>query len=89
MQFQVVSVGGAPPPPELRGWKDTVHTPPNVPVRIALRFRGEPDPATPYMFHCHILNHEDQGLMGQYVVTAPGRSAGRSPVRSAPTHHQH
>ncbi|TDE34404.1 copper oxidase [Nonomuraea mesophila] len=89
VQFQLVSVGGAPPPPELRGWKDTVHTPPNVPVRIALRFRGEPDPATPYMFHCHILNHEDQGLMGQYVVTAPGRSAGRSPVRSAPTHHQH
>jgi FtsP/CotA-like multicopper oxidase with cupredoxin domain len=22
----------------------------------------------PYMFHCHILQHEDRGMMGQFVV---------------------
>jgi blue copper oxidase len=25
------------------------------------------------MFHCHLLVHEDQGMMGQFVVTAPGQ----------------
>jgi blue copper oxidase len=72
-QFRVLSVGGAPPPPELCGWKDTVHTPPNTPVRISLRFGEHADPGTPYMYHCHLLYHEDQGLMGQFVVVEPGR----------------
>ena len=26
------------------------------------------DPVNPYMFHCHILEHEDVGMMGQFVV---------------------
>jgi bilirubin oxidase len=26
------------------------------------------DAASPYMFHCHILEHEDAGMMGQFVV---------------------
>lgn len=76
-QFQVLSVNGAVPPPELRGWKDTIYVRPHTPVRIAVRFRDYTDPNTPYMFHCHILYHEDQGMMGQFVVTEPGRSAGR------------
>ncbi|PZF90310.1 multicopper oxidase family protein [Micromonospora deserti] len=76
-QFRVLSVGGAPPPPELRGWKDTVHTPPNTPVRIALRFGDYVDRNTPYMYHCHLLYHEDQGLMGQFVVVEPGQSPGK------------
>jgi hypothetical protein len=28
------------------------------------------DPETPYMYHCHILQHEDQGMMGQFVVVS-------------------
>ncbi|MEU8802282.1 multicopper oxidase domain-containing protein [Spirillospora sp. NPDC048819] len=84
VQFQVLSVGGDDPPPHLRGWKDTVHTPPNVPIRIAMRFRGTPDPTAPYMFHCHILTHEDLGLMGQFVVTANGRAPSAT---TTPAHH--
>ncbi len=26
----------------------------------------------PYMYHCHILRHEDNGMMGQFVVVEPG-----------------
>ena len=26
------------------------------------------DPDNPYMYHCHILEHEDQGMMGQFLV---------------------
>jgi FtsP/CotA-like multicopper oxidase with cupredoxin domain len=37
-------------------------------VRVIARFAGHPDPVHPYMFHCHILEHEDHGMMGQFVV---------------------
>jgi FtsP/CotA-like multicopper oxidase with cupredoxin domain len=72
VQFQILSVAGSAPPPELNGWKDTVYTPPRVPVRLALRFRDHADPLNPYMFHCHVLYHEDNGLMGQFTVVEPG-----------------
>jgi len=75
-QFQVLTIGGAPPPESLRGWKDTVHTPPNTPVRLALRFHDHTDWRTPYMYHCHLLQHEDQGLMGQFVILEPGDRLG-------------
>ncbi|MGW6454926.1 multicopper oxidase family protein [Streptomyces sp. NPDC055078] len=70
-QFQVLSVGGEAPPPELSGWKDTIFLRAGEPVRVAVRFGDYADPRTPYMFHCHILYHEDQGMMGQFVVTGP------------------
>jgi FtsP/CotA-like multicopper oxidase with cupredoxin domain len=78
-QFQVLSVDGRPPGPELRGWKDTVMLPPNQHVRILLRFSDYTDPNLPYMFHCHLLMHEDDGMMGQFVVVAPGEEAGTPP----------
>ncbi|MEU7987097.1 multicopper oxidase domain-containing protein [Streptosporangium canum] len=76
-RFQVLSVNGAAPPPELGGWKDTIYTPRETPVRIAVRFGGHADPDSPYMFHCHLLFHEDLGMMGQFVVTEPGVLPGR------------
>jgi hypothetical protein len=33
----------------------------------------------PYMFHCHMLLHEDEGMMGQFVVVGPGQEAGTPP----------
>ncbi|MBP5929089.1 multicopper oxidase family protein [Streptomyces scabiei] len=76
VQFRILTIGGEPPPRSLRGWKDTVHTPPNTPVRLALSFRAPTDRRTPYMYHCHLLQHEDQGLMGQFVVVEPGDGPG-------------
>jgi FtsP/CotA-like multicopper oxidase with cupredoxin domain len=69
--FQVLTVGGQPPPPSLAGWKDTVIVAPGQLVRILVRFEGTPDPEVPYMFHCHILEHEDMGMMGQFFLVAP------------------
>jgi bilirubin oxidase len=74
VQFQVISIGGQPPAPEAAGWKDTVYAPPNVPIRLIMRFTGHTDPATPYMYHCHLLWHEDVGMMGQFVVVNPGQN---------------
>jgi FtsP/CotA-like multicopper oxidase with cupredoxin domain len=51
--------------------------------RTVLRSNDGPaDPNTPYMYHC-LLWHEDQEMMGQFVVVEPGGSAG------APPHHGH
>ncbi|MEP6478605.1 MAG: multicopper oxidase domain-containing protein [Rhodoglobus sp.] len=76
VEFQVLSVGGAPPPPELAGWKDTVYLRPNVQYRLIMQFTDYADPNSPYMYHCHLLAHEDQGMMGQFVVVKPGQHAG-------------
>ncbi|HCA85055.1 MAG TPA: copper oxidase [Streptomyces sp.] len=79
VQFRVLSVNGREPPPELRGPKDTVSVPDGDTLRLALRFDGPADPDTPYMYHCHLLFHEDRGMMGQFVVVEPGQRAGRVP----------
>jgi FtsP/CotA-like multicopper oxidase with cupredoxin domain len=71
-QFRVLSVDGAPPAAVLAGWKDTVYVAPTTDVRILVRFEGYPDPQFPYMYHCHLQTHEDQGMMGQFVVVEPG-----------------
>jgi FtsP/CotA-like multicopper oxidase with cupredoxin domain len=42
--------------------------PPNETVRLVTAFSDYTDPELPYMFHCHILQHEDRGMMGQYTV---------------------
>lgn len=72
----VLEVDGRPPPPELSGWKDTLYVPPDTTIRIIARFDGEPDPTVPYMFHCHVLAHEDAGMMGQFLVVEPGAVVG-------------
>ncbi|HET8599794.1 MAG TPA: multicopper oxidase domain-containing protein [Segeticoccus sp.] len=76
VQFRVLSVDGAPPPPELSGLKDTVYLREGVTYRLLLHFTDYADPDTPYMFHCHMLRHEDEGMMGQFVVVRPGQTAG-------------
>ena len=49
VQFQVVSVNGATPPPELSGWKDTVFLRPGHTVWLAMRFTGYADADTAFL----------------------------------------
>jgi FtsP/CotA-like multicopper oxidase with cupredoxin domain len=74
-QFQILTVNGELPGPELSGFKDTVYVPPRQSVRILLQFTDYTDPQWPYMYHCHLLWHEDLGIMGQFVVVKPGEEA--------------
>ncbi len=69
--FQILDIDGQPPPVQLAGWKDTVLVAPGQVVRLMLRFEGITDAAFPYMFHCHILEHEDMGMMGQFYIVDP------------------
>lgn len=55
--FQVVSINGRKPPREM--WKDTISVPPGSYVDIAFSYRNVGD----WMLHCHIIDHEDQGMM--------------------------
>ena len=68
VQFQIATRNGAVPGPGELGRKDTVQVRPGETVPLLLRFEDYADPNTPYMFHCHILQHEDQGMMAQFVV---------------------
>ena len=68
IQFLILTRNGAPPAENESGWKDTVLLMPGDTVRIITRFADYADPNLPYMFHCHILEHEDAGMMGQFVV---------------------
>ncbi|WP_246798195.1 multicopper oxidase family protein [Alkalibacter rhizosphaerae] len=63
-QFQVLSRNGAPPDPNEQGWKDTVFVGVNETVRVIVQFQHK----GVYMYHCHILEHEEAGMMGQLEV---------------------
>jgi len=53
-----------------KGYKDTVLIGSGEVVKIILKMTDYTTGANaPYMFHCHILEHEDRGMMGQFIVT--------------------
>lgn len=72
VEFTILDRDGQPPHPWETGRKDTVHVPDKSRVRVAVQFSQHTDPRHPYMYHCHILRHEDAGMMGQFVVVEPG-----------------
>jgi len=51
-----------------RGLKDTIRVNPNEIVEIAVRFNSY---SGRYMYHCHILEHEDRDMMRPFVTMAP------------------
>ncbi len=51
-----------------RGYKDTVYLSPYDKVKLLVKMTDYIDGNTPYMYHCHFLEHEDAGMMGQFVV---------------------
>jgi FtsP/CotA-like multicopper oxidase with cupredoxin domain len=64
LQFQVISRNGTSPPEGERGWKDTVFLNQGETVEILVKFTLEGI----FMYHCHNLEHEDAGMMGQFQV---------------------
>tara|TARA_R110002020_G_scaffold278506_2_gene493930 strand:+ start:23348 stop:24754 length:1407 start_codon:yes stop_codon:yes gene_type:complete len=67
VQFRVLSEDGSPPRPENSGWKDTVLVP--TQTEILVRFEHSANKENPFMLHCHILEHEDAGMMAQFTVS--------------------
>jgi FtsP/CotA-like multicopper oxidase with cupredoxin domain len=48
------------------GRRDTVLV--DAPVQLLVHFTQPAEAAHPFMYHCHILEHEDAGMMGQFTV---------------------
>lgn len=67
-QFQVLDRNGVPEP--FRTWKDTINLPRHSTARFIVRFDNHPGK---WMFHCHILDHEDQGMMGVLEILERSR----------------
>ena len=78
VEFNILSINGVAPSAALAGWKDVVFVPgatggpgggtPSV-IKFIAKFDDYADPLHPFMYHCHIALHEDEGMMGQFVVT--------------------
>jgi bilirubin oxidase len=67
--FYVLKVNGATPPLNMQGRKDVITVPPNGgSVKLITQYKDFNDATMPFMYHCHILSHEDTGMMGQFIV---------------------
>ncbi len=68
VQFYILDINGLAPPANMAGRKDVVVVPSQQTVRFIAKFENFADHMTPYMYHCHMLAHEDDGMMGQFLV---------------------
>lgn len=73
--FYILDRNGQTPPPVEQGRKDVVMVRPQEVVRFITQFTSFSDPMVPYMYHCHMLTHEDGGMMGQFIVSNPNSTS--------------
>lgn len=66
VHFEVLRRDGRPPGVPDAGRRDTVLV--DAPVELLVRFTQPAGERAPFMYHCHILEHEDAGMMGQFTV---------------------
>jgi blue copper oxidase len=67
MHFFITEVNGGPVPEYEQGKKDVVLVMPMQKLKFITKFEDFASPV-PYMYHCHLLHHEDEGMMGSFVV---------------------
>jgi len=70
VQFYVFDMNGSAPPANMAGRKDVILVPAQQTVKFITKFETFCD-TVPYMYHCHMLKHEDDGMMGQFNVQCP------------------
>jgi suppressor of ftsI len=97
LDFQVVEINGEPQP--FVGYQDTVNMPvqrpgPNgtsVPGSVVVRLPfTNPVIVGRFVYHCHIMAHEDNGMMAVIEVTGGGRGTGSAPKTTLkPSSHPH
>ncbi|MEK4649518.1 multicopper oxidase domain-containing protein [Exiguobacterium sp. FSL W8-0210] len=64
VQFRVIERNGQKVDEQETGLKDTIAIKPNERVKIQMTFKEK----GVFMYHCHILEHEENGMMGQLKV---------------------
>jgi len=68
VQFKIISRSTGAIPAHENGWKDTFSIQPSEKVTFLAKFDDYASSEWAYMYHCHMANHEDGGLMGQFLV---------------------
>jgi hypothetical protein len=82
MQFQVLTVDGRPPPPELAGWKDTISLPPDVRFSLILRFADYAGPDMPYIVVAGASSSAQLAALAAFTPNDPQYQPGsRMPTR--------
>jgi FtsP/CotA-like multicopper oxidase with cupredoxin domain len=76
--FQVLEENGKVP--AYKAWKDTVNLKPRSKVKIAWMPDNRPGM---WMYHCHILEHHEAGMMAHFEVVDPNKG------RQFAEHHHH
>ncbi|MDZ7322413.1 multicopper oxidase CueO [Kosakonia sacchari] len=66
-QFRILSENGKPPAAHRAGWKDTVEVY-GARSEVLVRFQHDAPKEFAYMAHCHLLEHEDTGMMLGFTV---------------------
>ncbi len=64
--FRILTLNGRTPPPHRAGWKDTALI--DGKAELLIHFNRAASRERPFMFHCHVLEHEDVGMMAQFVT---------------------
>jgi blue copper oxidase len=67
-QFRILSENGKPPAPHRQGWKDMVNVD-GWRSEVLVRFNYVAAAEHAYMAHCHLLEHEDTGMMLGFTVS--------------------
>ncbi len=68
ISFYIVDRNGNAPPAHEAALKDVFYIMPNEIVRVIMKFEDFANDTIPYMYHCHNLMHEDNGMMAQFIV---------------------
>ena len=68
VQFYIIERSGTIVPQNELGKKDVVLVKSNETIKFITKFEDFYDDTIPYMYHCHMLMHEDEGMMGQFLV---------------------
>ena len=68
VQFKIVKRSDGPVPEYEQGWKDTFYLPRAQSVTFIAKFDDFASDTDSFMYHCHMANHEDTGLMGEFMV---------------------
>ena len=66
-QFRILSENGKAPAAHRAGWKDTVRVEGGV-SEVLVKFDHDAPKEHAYMAHCHLLEHEDTGMMLGFTV---------------------
>lgn len=66
-QFRILTENGKPPAVHRAGWKDTVRVEGGV-SEVLVKFDHDAPKEFAYMAHCHLLEHEDTGMMLGFTV---------------------